>query len=194
MDKTQKVILVTLFAITIIAVSVGVTYAYFTSVVSDNTLSTEIHELNVIYTGDTEINGNLNLATDKSGGHRRVVSIGLGENSVGASANIYIYINQITETLATEALNWEVYKIVNNQEVKYSSGNFLGCGELNETKYQCTAGKRMYIVDNFELSTTSQEFAIYLWLDGTKAGNEVIAAVLKGYIGAETEKVTGILS
>ena len=193
MKKTQKTVYILLLAIFIIVVTVGVTYAYFNSIVSNDTLSTEIHELNVIYKGDEEINGTLNLATDKSGGYRRAVSIGLGENSVGASANIYIYIDQITETLAVEALNWEVYKIVNNQEVKYSEGNFLDCGALDETKYKCTAGKKAYVVDNFELSTTSQTFAIYIWLDGTKVGNEVLGATLKGYIGAETEKVTGIL-
>lgn len=194
MDKTQKTILIILLVVGIIVVTVGGTYAFFTSAISNNSLSTDIHELDIIYTGDTEISGNLNLTTDKSGGHRRVVSIGLSENSVGAKANIFIYIEQITAALATDALNWEVYKIENNQEVKYSSGNFLGCGELGETKEKCTSGARIYLVNNLILSTTTQEFAIYLWLDGTKAANEVVDAVLKGYIGAETENVTGDLS
>lgn len=181
-----------LLIVTIITVS-G-TYAFFTATITtDDPLSVKAHQLEVIYTGDTEINGGLDLVKDKSGGHRRQVSIALSENSVGASANIYINIDQITSTLATEALNWEIYKLENDEEVEYDSGTFVDCGQPGETKSTCTAGQRIYMVSDLELSTTPQTFVIYIWLNGYKAGNEVIGATLKGYIGAETENITGIL-
>lgn len=181
-----------LLIVTIITVS-G-TYAFFTATTTaEEPIAVESHQLEVIYMGDTEINGGLDLVRDKSGGHRRQVSIALSENSVGAAANIYININQITSTLATDALTWEVYKLENEEEIEYSNGTFLDCGQPGETKITCSAGKRIYLVNDLELSTTPQIFVIYIWLNGYKAGNEVLGATLKGYIGAETENITGLL-
>ena len=191
MKKTLSYIGI-LLLVTIITVS-G-TYAFFTATITtDNPMAVKTHQLEVIYTGDMEINGGLNLVKDKSGGHRREVSIGLSENSVGAAANIYINIDQITSTIATEALNWEIYKIENGEEVEYDRGTFIGCGQPGESKVTCTAGKRIYMVNNLELSTTPQSIAVYIWLNGYMAGNETIGATLRGYIGAETENITGIL-
>ena len=93
MNKTQKTVLIVLAVISIIVITAGGTYAFFTAITSSNSLSTNIHELDVVYEGDTEINGNLELTTDKSGGHRREISIGLAEHSVGAKANIFIHHN-----------------------------------------------------------------------------------------------------
>lgn len=183
-----------LLLVTIITVS-G-TYAFFTATITtEDPMAVETHQLEVIYRGDTEINGSLNLVKDKSGGHRREVSIGLSGNSVGASANIYINIDQITSTIATEALNWEIYKIENGEEVEEGAkrGTFIDCGQPGESKTTCSAGKRIYMISDLELSTTPQTFAIYIWLNGYKVGNEAIGATLRGYIGAETENITGIL-
>lgn len=175
-------------------ITISGTYAFFTATITtENPMAVEAHQLEVIYTGDTEINGGLDLVKDKSGGYRREVSIGISENSVGASANIYINIDQITTILATEALNWEIYKLENGVETEYNKGTFIDCGQPNETKTTCAAGKRIYMVSDLELSTTQQTFAIYIWLNGYKAGNEVLGATLKGYIGAETENITGVL-
>lgn len=182
------------FFLIIAIITIGGTYAFFTArTTSDKPLLTGTHQLEVIYTGDTEINGNLNLVKDKNDGHRRQVSIRLSENSVGASANIYINVDQITSSLATAALIWEIYKIENEQEIKVDDGTFLDCGQLDETKTKCTNGKRIYMINNLELTTTPQTFAIYIWLNGYKAGNEVLGSAFKGYIGAETENVTGTL-
>lgn len=175
-------------------ITISGTYAFFTATVTtDSPLSTQTYQLEVIYNGDIEIKGVLDLVKDKSGGHRREVSIGISENSVGASASIYINIDEITPVLATEALNWEIYKIENNVEVEYAKGTFDKCGEVGEAKTTCAAGKRIYMVSDLELLTTQQTFAIYIWLNGNKAGNETIGATLKGYIGAKTENITGIL-
>ena len=82
-----------LLIVTIITVS-G-TYAFFTATTTaEEPIAVESPQLEVIYMGDTEINGGLDLVRDKSGGHRREISIGLEENSVGAKANIFIYIKR----------------------------------------------------------------------------------------------------
>ena len=190
MKKTLTYILI-LSIVTILTVSV--TYAYFSATTSTNTPTAQTHQLEVIYTGDTEISGNLNLVKTKEQGFKRTVSIGLSENSVGAAANLYISIEQITSTLATDALTWELYKLTDGEEVYVNSGTFLDCGDIGETKSKCTAGNRIYMLTGYELSTTQTQYVLYLWLNGYKAGNEVLGATLKGYIGAETENITGIL-
>ena len=190
MKKTLTYILVlSLVAI----ITAGSTYAYFVAVIDGGGQLAQTHVLEVIYTGDTEIKGNLDLVTSKEGGHNRTISIRLSENSVGAAANFYIAIDEITSTLATEALNWEFYHLVNGEEEYVDSGTFLDCGAIGEAKSKCTNGKRIYMLTDYELSTTEDKFKIYIWLNGHKAGNEVLDAILTGYIGAETENVSGIL-
>lgn len=190
MKKTPKMLIILLV---VAILTIGGTYAFFSATINTQQFTMKSHQLEVIYTGDEEINGGLDLVKDKSGGYRREVSIGLSENSVGAAANIYISIAQITSTLATEALTWEIYRLENGVETLYDEGTFIDCGNIGESKTQCAAGKRIYMVENLVLSTTQQQFAIYVWLNGYKAGNEVLGATLKGYIGAETENITGIL-
>lgn len=189
----KKILKVLLLLLVVAVVTIGITYAFFTATIELPEFTVDAHQLEVIYIGDEEINGVLNLVKDKNGGYRREVSIGLSENSVGAAANIYISIGQITDTLATEALNWEIYRLENGVETLYDQGTFIDCGNIGESKRKCTAGNRIYMIDGLELSTTQQQFAIYIWLNGYKAGNEVIGATLKGYIGAETENISGIL-
>ena len=174
-------------------VTAGSTYAYFVSVVEGGGKIAQTHVLEVIYTGDTEIKGNIDLVTSKEGGHNRTISIRLSENSVGAAANFYIAIDEITAALATEALNWEFYKLVNGEEQYVDSGTFMDCGAIGESKTKCSNGKRIYMLTDYTLSTTEDKFKVYIWLNGHKAGNEVLNAVLTGYIGAETENISGIL-
>lgn len=190
MKNIPKIIMILLI---VAIITIGVTYAFFFATIDLPEFTVNSHQLEVIYTGDTEINGHLPLVKDKSDGYRRVVSIGLTENSVGASAHIYIAIDQITATLATEALTWEIYSLENDVETLYAQGTFVDCGNIGETKSACAKGKRIYMVEDLVLSTTQQQFAVYIWLNGYKAGNEVIGATLTGFIGAETIDITGIL-
>ena len=57
-----------------------------------------------------------------------------------------------------------------------------------------TSNTTNYIAENIVLSTTARKFAVYLWLDGQDATNDVIGAQLSGYIGADTEKISGVLT
>lgn len=190
----MKKIIAYIFVLLIVAIiTIGSTYAFFTASITEDPFTSQTHQLEVIYTGDTAISGGLDLVRDKTGGHHREVSIGLSENSVGAAANLYIHVESITSTLATEALTWEIYKKVNNQEELVKTGTFVDCGAIDATKSKCTAGKRIYMITGLELTTTPQSFVVYIWLNGEKAGNEVIGATFKGYIGAETENISGVL-
>jgi len=175
-------------------ITIGVTYAYFsTSVTTDEGGSGGSHRLEIIYTGDTEISGNLKLVSAKEEGYIRNLNIGLSDRSVGATANIYINIETISSDLAVPGLHWEVYGFKNDVEVYHDDGTFMDCGEINETKSKCANGKKIYIVTDYVLSTTNTEFVVYLWLNGNEVGNEVLGDTLKGYIGAESHNITGIL-
>lgn len=190
----KKVMIYTIAILLIIILTVGTTYAFFSAATSSfNKLNSETHKLEVIYTGDTEINGHLNLVKVKEDGYDRTISIGLSEDSVGAAANIYISIDEISSTIATQALKWEIYKVQNKTESLYNSGTFVDCGEIGATKTKCTAGNRIYMITDYTLSTTPSEFKVYIWLNGYQVGNEVLGATIKGYIGAETENISGIL-
>ena len=207
MKKIATWILV-LLLITIITVS-G-TYAFFTSITSSGTpLRSATHQLEVIYTGDEDIRGNLNLVVDKSGGYRRQVSIALAENSIDAVANMYIQVESIDPELATEALTWEIYEIDSDGlEEKKATGTFLDCGAVGATKSKCTSKDRIYMLDHVDLFTKDElnqvaeelreelqlrEYAVYIWLNGYKAANEVLGKSFTGYIGAETENISGVL-
>lgn len=179
----MKKILAYSLVLTIIAViTISGTYAMFTaSVTSDEQIDFDAHNLKVIYGGDIEITGYLELVRTKEEGFRRVVYIGLGEDSVDAQGKIYIYLEEISEGLASQALKWEIYEIGDEGENYLNSGTFLNT----------TSGEKVYLSDNIELTTTEKQYAIYLWLNGYEAGNEVRGASFRGFIGAESEIVTG---
>lgn len=192
----KKIFLYSILLLTIAVVTIGGTYAFFNSTTKlNNKTIGKTNKLEVLYSGGTEITGSLKIAKDKSGGYRREISIGLDEDSVGAKANIYISIDEITNTIATDSLVWEIYKIENGVEnqTAIKTGSFAKCADLGETPTVCTNGGKIYIQNGLALSTEPLQFAVYIWLNGANVGNEVIGARLNAYIGAETENITGIL-
>lgn len=192
MKKNTIYILALILVIVIIS---GSTYAFFSAtVIKNNAIRTTGDVLEVIYDGDIAIDGNIELSRTKEGGYRRVTKIGLSERSVGIAAHIYIQIQNISSELAVNGLKWEVYTLNNGTETYYSSGTFMQCGEIEETKHKCTSGDRLYMVTNYDLLTTQTQFVIYLWLNGDEVGNEVINRVLVGTISAETIFLTGEIS
>lgn len=181
-----------IFLLTIIVA--GSTYAYLiaTTNSSINAVSSEGAKIDVVYTGGTTIEGLISMSEDKTGGLNTTVNIAITEKSVIVKSNLFININQITSSLATEGFIWEVYKTVNGVTSFIDSGTFLDCKSGNTTK-KCAAGDKLYIVNDNILSTTNTSFTIYVWLDGNKVGNEVMGAKFSGTIAAETEKFTGKL-
>lgn len=186
----KKAILYTIIILLVIVITVTGTYAFFVATTgSNNNVTANSAKLEVIYTGGTAIQGGLNLVRTKEEGFNTTVTIKLSEDSVDAMADIYIHINQITSTIATEALIWEVYKKYEGTETFVDSGTFLDCEAENTTK-KCENGDKIYIVKNYELTTTDTYYTVYIWLNGDKVGNEALGATLDAYIGAETEHIT----
>ena len=182
----MKKILTYIVILTVVAlITIGGTYALFTaSATSNEKIDVGTHQIQVIYDGDEEINGMIELVESKEGGFRREVSIALGEETVDTIGNIYIYLEDISEGLATNALKWELYKINNETEVLVDKGTFEGY----------VSGDKVYMLRNLELTSELQQFAVYLWLNGHDAGNEVRGATMRGFIGAESGIVSGDIS
>ena len=160
----------------------GGTYAYFSSIVEKtNSVETGALQMQVIYSGAEAIEGELELTTSKEGGVRREMSIALAETSLQTQANFYIHAENISEGFATPAFKWEFYEVKDGKEKYINSGTLEGL----------TSNNKKYLSEGIVLSTELRKFAVYLWVNGHEAGNEVLGAELKGYIGAETTPVVG---
>jgi len=181
--KKRSVYVILLLLVSVLAIS-G-TYAFLTALAeSNNAINTGSHQLQVEYSGDVQISGNIELVKAKEEGFRRELSIGLKTNSVPAAANFFIRVDNISQGFQIDALKWEIYEIINNNESYINSGTFKNI----------TSNTTNYIAENISLSTATRKFAVYLWLDGKDATNDVIGAQLSGYIGADTEKISGDLT
>lgn len=186
----KKIILYTSIILLLTIAIVGGTYAFFAAGAgSKSPIDTTGHKFEVIYTGGTHIDGPLTLVSNKDNGMNTTVNIKVAEDSVLGKANIYLQIEEITENIATDALRWEVYK--NGETTAHSQGTFTQCGTT--ANQICANDDKLYLVKDYNLSKNNTSFTVYIWLDGNKAGNEVIGASFKGYIGAESENITGNL-
>jgi len=192
----KKIITYIIIILVITIITAGSTYAYLVSKTnsSGNGLLGEGAELNVIYTGGTALEGGISPGNDKSSGLNTTVNIGITENSVVAKANLYINVNTISLPLATEGFIWEVYKKINGEETFVDSGTFTECRTtIGEDTKKCQAGDKLYIVNDYILSTTTTSFTVYVWIDGNKTSSDVLGSSFRGVIEAETENFTGHL-
>jgi hypothetical protein len=177
----KKLILYIIATILIVIITVAGTYAYFvTTTNSGNALKGSSSKLDVIYSGDADITGVLNLVSSKEEGIKSTVKIELSNDSVDAKANIYIQVNQIGQDIASDALNWELYRTYQGTESFVAKGTFAGV----------TAGDKIYIDRDYRLSTNETSYTVYIWLDGNKIGNAALGEIIKGYVGAEAEHIT----
>jgi len=177
----KKIILYILVILLIVILTVAGTYAYFvTTINSANSLIGSSSKLEVLYTGDTAITGVLNLVSSKEEGKQATVKIQLSNDSVDAKADIFIQVNQIGTDIASDALNWELYRTYQGSESFVAKGTFDGV----------SSGDKIYIDRDYRLSTDETSYTVYIWLDGNKIGNEALGESLEGYIGAEAEHIT----
>lgn len=181
--KKVSIYVISLFLVAILAI--GGTYAFLTAVVgNNNAINMGSHQLKVKYSGNEKISGEIELVKTKEEGFRRELNIGLETNSLPAAANFFIRVENITEGFQNKALKWEIYELLNGEEQYINSGDFENV----------TSNTTNYIAEGLTLTTTTRTFVVYLWLNGEEAGNEVIGAKLTGYIGAETETISGDLT
>lgn len=182
----KKIIIYATVLLLVTVITVSGTYAFFAATTTTGNMNNMgTHQVQVRYSGDVKIDGFIDLARNKEEGFRRTVKIGKADDSVPVTASIYIYLANISEGFANKALKWEIYEVNGEEEVPIENGTGTFEG------YQ--SGDKIYMIKNFELSEDLKEYAIYLWLNGHEAGNEVIGASLTGYIGAESSIVTGDL-
>ena len=192
----KKVITYIIVILVITIITVGSTYAYLVSQTNQNNNIQlgEGAELNVVYNRGTALEGAISPGNDKTSGLNTTVNIGITEDSVVAKANLYINVNTISSALATEGFIWEVYKTVNGVETFVDTGSFTECrATTGEDTKKCATKDKLYIVNDYILSTTPTYFTVYVWIDGNKTGPDVLGASFKGTIEAETEKFTGHL-
>lgn len=179
-----------ILVISIIVLVVGGTYAWFiTSVNATNKANTNSKKFQVIYTGDTRLDGNLLMTNSKTDNYKRTVKAKVADDSVSAKLNLYINIEEISANLAVEGFVWEVYGYQNGTQVYANSGNFNG--------KSATTGNNIIDLTNFTdhvytITNVETTFDIYLWLDGNKVDESVLGSTFKGTIEAKTENFTGI--
>lgn len=192
----KKIITYISIILLITVITTGATYSYLVSTTksNNNKLIGEGAELKVVYTGGVNLEGEISPGLDKDSGLNTTVYIGITEDSVVPKANLYINVDSISSPLASSGFIWEVYKTVNGQKTFYDSGTFIECRATTGTdNKKCTTKDKLYIVNDYVLSTDTTAFTVYVWLDGNKTGSEVIGSTFQGKIEAETEKFTGHL-
>lgn len=184
--KRQTIYTICAFLLLAIA-TVGSTYAFFSATTGeDSNVATESQKFEVIYTGGTEINGPIDLSTDRTGGVNTTVHIKVGQGSSHALAYLYFNIEQMTNNLSVTNVKWEVSGVKGGQEVYTNNGTFEG--------YNDTDNNIITIVEDYRLSEEQTDFTLYIWIDGPNTGNEIFGASLSGYISANTERFTGQLN
>ena len=180
--KLKKVFIYIVVIFLIIIITVSSTYAYFVATISsrNNSLVSNSSKLDILYTGDADISGVLNLVNSKEEGKNATVKIKLSNDSVDAKSDIYIKVNEIGRNIASDALNWELYRTFKGVVSLVDKGTFKGV----------SSGDKIYIDRDYRLSTDETAYTVYIWLDGNKIGNEAIGESLVGFIGAEAVHIT----
>lgn len=188
----KKTLLYSLGLLLIAILTIGVTYAYFINTVSSSqNAEANAKKFEVLYTGGSALTTNLQPRESRDETYKTSVNIKMAEGSINAIANIYINIEEMSDVLASDALVWEIVvkKGTNNINITPSKGNFSSC--MTNSINECNNGRKIYILNDYEVTTENTEVTVYLWVDGSKVGNEIVGATFTGYIGAETRNVTG---
>lgn len=188
----KKTLLYSLGLLLLAILTIGATYAYFINTVSSSqNAEANAKKFEVLYTGGSALTTNLQPRESRDETYKTSVNIKMAEGSINAIANIYINIEEMSDVLASDALVWEIVvkKGTNNINITPSKGNFSSC--MTNSINECNNGRKIYILNDYEVTTENTEVTVYLWVDGSKVGNEIVGATFTGYIGAETRNVTG---
>lgn len=171
----------TMIVVVVLIVTITGTFAWYNGrIASDNTNLGKSAKLDIEYTDgfDEVLSGSLIPVKDKSGGISTTAKIGLKSDSVAAKLRLSLELTTFTAVLGnSEALTYEVYK----GSTRIATGNFKGKSQ----------GNTVDILTNHALTTTAETFTVYVWLDGSKSGNEVQNATFKANLYASTEQITG---
>lgn len=188
----KKTLLYSLGLLLLSILTIGATYAYFINTVSSSqNAEANAKKFEVLYTGGSALTTNLQPRESRDETYKTSVNIKMAEGSINAIANIYINIEEMSDVLASDALVWEIVvkKGTSNINITPSKGTFSSC--MTNSINECNNGRKIYILNDYEVTTENTEVTVYLWVDGSKVGNEIVGATFTGYIGAETRNVTG---
>lgn len=178
----------------------GGTFAYFSAVANSkrNSVTAKSYKYDVIYSGGQIMQGNLDLALDRSGGYDTTVNIRMGEGSALPKASLYLDVYEISDNLLLDnspwqkALKWEIEGFKDGEMIYSKSGDFRECStSFNKV---CANGDKLYFITDYQLSYTDTIFHIYVWLDANIADNGVIGTHVRGYVAATTEEFSADLS
>ena len=182
---TKKITFSILVVLLIAIIVVGSTYAYFSSVVASNNINVTAgsEKYEIIYHGGTEIDTNIKMLSSHVGADSTIVEIGLASDvNIAVTATLFINVTSISQELATDGFKWEIYRISGNDEILENSGNFNGASDNSEVPILTKA-----------ITSTMTSYKVYFWLDGSKMGDEITGKTFRGYIGAKSDVLTGIV-
>lgn len=181
----NKVTISIIIVLLMIIVVVGSTYAFFSSVASSNNsnVSASAEKYEIVYTGGTEIDGDIKMLSSHVGADNTTVQIGLASGvNVTVNATLYIKVTTISPALAVAGFKWEVYEVNGGTETLKNSGTFQGASANSEIN-----------ILTMPLSTTIKSYKVYFWADGNSVSNEISGTNFNGYIGAKSDVITGIV-
>ena len=167
----NRKLLISLIVIGIIIIAtVGVTYAFYAAN-NSNSFTGSNGNIDINYVNGGVLTGELYPRSSRSEDVYGSVSIGLNKDSVQANASIYIDITEIDEALSSDALVWDMYL----NDTLYKSGTFEGA----------KSGSKFYLVEDYPLTTSTDVFKVYIWLNGDKIDNSVLDSSITGKLRAE---------
>lgn len=169
-DKGKKILLV---IVLLIIALVGGTYAFWTWTSPENknvvfNTSNGLKEFIVYDEGDSKFVGDFQVADSYTGGVHTTVSISktASASNVDFYATIYMDINEIgTNLRSTPGLKWTVTKGDSTSTTVVSSGDFVGN----------SAGDTLTLYNDIEVTTATQKFTIWLWIDSSLNPSEKLS-------------------
>lgn len=139
------------------------TYAFFHTSIEQNESGTTASSGNfdITYTkGNDIIGGVLTPTTSKTNGLNTSMTIKKNASSIDSKYSILLNFTTLEEGLNSQAFKWEVYR--NDEANPINAGNFSSA----------VINTPITLVTDQLLTTTQTSYTIYLWLDGSLAGNE----------------------
>ena len=173
------------FAILLLGVLVaGSTYAFFrTTLGSDNNIVANTSIMNIIYTKGEPISGNMQLASDRTGGYSTQITIKTSSDSVQPTMDLFLHIDDISSAIAVSGFKWEVCTA--------RSGDTTACSQGTFADYNDTDHNTVLLINDYQLNTNTTTFTVYLWLDGDLLNAATVSgSTFEGYIGANSEEFT----
>ena len=165
MNKRKTFTIISLTTLALAVIATAVTFAWFSwSTTSENEtkIVTSMGAAKVFFDGGNNITGvKLKPTADKSNGIVKNITVKTNKDTAyKISFNLYLDIISLDNGLKHTSFRYQLYK--GNTVVK--EGNFS-----NPSTVECTTNSTNHIVlvNDETITTTKQEYKLYIWIDGT---------------------------